>query len=92
MLEGQMRTPYFPVNFEDAPARRGFAQVTSERVKIGDVSVTPSFAGLTPGYAGVYQVNVQLPLNLPTKIYPLRVTAKGSSSDTQSVQVGSRNP
>jgi phosphoribosyl 1,2-cyclic phosphodiesterase len=39
VLEGQMRTPYFPVNFEDVPARLGFAQVKSERVKIGDVSV-----------------------------------------------------
>jgi phosphoribosyl 1,2-cyclic phosphodiesterase len=39
VLEGQMRTPYFPVNFADVPARLNFAQLKSERVKIGNVSV-----------------------------------------------------
>lgn len=39
VLEGQMRTPYFPVNFADASARLSFAQMKSERVKIGDISV-----------------------------------------------------
>lgn len=31
------------------------------QVRIDDVSLTPSFAGLSPGFAGLYQVNVQLP-------------------------------
>ncbi|MCU1337312.1 MAG: hypothetical protein JWO19_2893 [Bryobacterales bacterium] len=39
VLEGQMGTPYFPVNFADVSARVRFAQMKSERVKIGDVSV-----------------------------------------------------
>ena len=39
MLEGQMRTPYFPVSLADVSARLSFAQMKSERVKIGDVSV-----------------------------------------------------
>ena len=39
VLEGQMRTPYFPVNFADVSARVGFSQLKSERLKIGDVSV-----------------------------------------------------
>jgi len=34
-----MRAPYFPVNFADAGARLSFAQMKSERVKIGDVTV-----------------------------------------------------
>jgi phosphoribosyl 1,2-cyclic phosphodiesterase len=39
VLEGQMQTPYFPVNLADAGARVTFRQMQSERIKIGDVSV-----------------------------------------------------
>ena len=38
-LEGQMRAPYFPVSLADAGAQLSFAQMRSERVQIGDVSV-----------------------------------------------------
>ena len=34
-------------------------------VTIGGVPVTPSFAGLAPGWVGLYQVNVQVPANAP---------------------------
>jgi phosphoribosyl 1,2-cyclic phosphodiesterase len=39
ILEAQMRSPYFPVSLADAPAQLRFAQLKSERVKIGGVSV-----------------------------------------------------
>jgi len=39
ILEGQMRTPYFPVSLGDVPARLRFLQMRSERVKLGEVSV-----------------------------------------------------
>jgi phosphoribosyl 1,2-cyclic phosphodiesterase len=39
ILEGQMRTPYFPVNLADVSARLRFEQMKSERVKLGEVSV-----------------------------------------------------
>jgi uncharacterized protein (TIGR03437 family) len=62
-------------------------------VQIGDTTqVTPDFAGLTPGFVGVYQVNVKVPLNLPPKIYPLRVTVKGNVSNSQNIQVQARIP
>jgi uncharacterized protein (TIGR03437 family) len=62
-------------------------------VQIGDATqVTPDFAGLTPGFVGVYQVNVKVPLSLPPNIYPLRVTVKGNVSNAQNVQVRARNP
>jgi uncharacterized protein (TIGR03437 family) len=61
-------------------------------VDFGDVTLPPTPAVLTPGLAGVYQVNVMVPLDLPTKVYPLRVVEKGRPSNTQSVQVQSRTP
>jgi uncharacterized protein (TIGR03437 family) len=60
-------------------------------VQIGDTaSATPSFAGLTPGFYGLYQVNVVVPQNLPPKVYPVRVSVKGNASNSQNIQV--RNP
>ena len=56
-------------------------------VQMGDVSLTPLFAGLTPGLAGVYQVNVVVPADLPSRVYTLRVVAKGNSSNVMNVQV-----
>jgi uncharacterized protein (TIGR03437 family) len=66
--------------------------VNSVEVDFGDVTLPPTPAVLTPGLAGVYQVNVMVPLDLPTKVYPLRVVEKGRPSNTQSVQVQSRTP
>ncbi|MGI8745770.1 MAG: MBL fold metallo-hydrolase [Bryobacteraceae bacterium] len=38
-LEGQMSTPYFPVNFEFLAARRNFARIHGEAVRFGSLSV-----------------------------------------------------
>jgi uncharacterized protein (TIGR03437 family) len=52
------------------------------RVNIAGVDLTPSYAGLTPGTAGVYQVNIPLPLNLAaTPAAPLYITAAGQASN-----------
>jgi hypothetical protein len=74
----------------DAPLCRALAQVT---VQIGGATVTPDFAGLTPRFVGVYQVNVKVPLDLaaagPAGL-PLRLAAKGSFSNSTSLQVANR--
>jgi uncharacterized protein (TIGR03437 family) len=50
-------------------------------VTIGGVGATPSFAGLTPGYLGLYQINVPVPANLPAGAQnQLVVTIGGASS------------
>jgi len=48
-------------------------------VQIGATTpITPDFAGLTPGFVGLYQVNVHIPLDLPPMAYLLRVSEKGN--------------
>lgn len=43
-------------------------------VLVGGVPVTPSFAGQAPGYPGVNQINITIPLNAPTgNAVPLQV-------------------
>ncbi len=42
-------------------------------VVIDNTAVTPSYAGLAPGFAGLYQVNAVLPAGLPPGTHTLRV-------------------
>jgi uncharacterized protein (TIGR03437 family) len=67
--------------------------LTTVMVDIGtNTLVAPLFSGLTPGLAGVYQVSIILPPDLPTNIYPLRVLAQGSPSNIEPIQVRARVP
>ncbi len=49
-------------------------------VTIAGRSATTSFAGLAPGYAGLYQINVTVPADAPSGDDPVIVTADGISS------------
>jgi len=74
-----------------APASPLLSVVIPVTVNFGSVTMTPSFAGLTPGFAGVYQVNVAVP-NLTTNTYPVRVVAEGNVSNSMNVPVQGRTP
>ena len=58
----------------DAPVREGAAAPSSPlartlvqpQVFVGGVLAPIFFAGLTPGFVGLYQVNAQLPADAPT--------------------------
>ena len=54
-LDGQMASPYFPVNFEFLPAKRSCVQVRERTVRYGDLSVT-SFPMNHPQGAYGYRV------------------------------------
>jgi uncharacterized protein (TIGR03437 family) len=53
---------------------------------INNQSVDIAFAGLTPGFVGLAQVNLKIP-NLAPGNYPLVVTVKGEKSNTATVTV-----
>ena len=61
---------------------------TAVTVSIGGIQVTPTFAGLSPGYVGLYQVNVQVPSGVePGDAVPLVITQGGVNSNTVTVAV-----
>lgn len=60
------------------------------RVELGNTVLVPSYAGLSPGFAGLYQVDVQVPANFPSGTYTLRIVAgTGSRSNAVSLTVQS---
>ncbi len=66
-----------------SPLSRVTSQVTAT---IGGQSATLLFAGLAPGFAGVYQVNVTVPQLQPGD-YPLTITVGGVASNTGTISV-----
>jgi len=49
-------------------------------VTLGGVNCELQFAGLAPGFAGIYQVNIRIPGGLPAGSQELVVTAGGVRS------------
>jgi uncharacterized protein (TIGR03437 family) len=64
------------------PASTTSLQPTSPNpatASIGGINAPVSFSGLTPGFVGLYQVNVQVPANLPS-FAPLVISIGGISA------------
>jgi uncharacterized protein (TIGR03437 family) len=73
-----------------APAPSGSLAETTYPVSvtIGGVPATPSFAGLAPGWVGLYQVNVQVPANAPTgDAVPVTLSVGGAVSNQVTIAV-----
>ena len=50
-------------------------------IDIGGVKGIVEFAGLTPGFIGLYQINVRLPGFVPTGLeVPLKITQGGNET------------
>jgi uncharacterized protein (TIGR03437 family) len=61
---------------------------TAVTVSIGGIPVPAAFAGLSPGFVGLYQVNIQVPSGVqPGDAVPLIITQAGVSSNTVTVAV-----
>jgi len=62
-------------------------------VSIGGLPAMVSFAGLAPGYAGLYQVNAQVPAGIaPSDAVPVVITQGGARSNTATIAIGSGTP
>jgi uncharacterized protein (TIGR03437 family) len=46
-----------------------------------------SYAGLAPGFAGLYQVNVQIPAGTPSGVQSLQLVAGGASSNAVTIGI-----
>jgi uncharacterized protein (TIGR03437 family) len=55
--------------------------------KIGSLDATVSFAGLTPGYIGLAQMNIVVPATLGPGVYPLTITIDGQTSNSATIAV-----
>ena len=58
------------------------------QVSVGNIAAQVTFSGLAPGFAGLYQVNVQIPAGVaPGSAVPVILTSAGVSSNTATIVV-----
>jgi adhesin/invasin len=62
--------------------------VAVPQVTIGNMAAPVTFSGLAPGFAGLYQVNAQVPAGVPAgNIVPVTLAVNGVSSNTVTITV-----
>ena len=80
---GRLRTPLatgeIPLSANEA--------LSKPTVTLNGAAVTVLYAGVTPGYVGLYQVNIQVPPALRPGTYPLRITQNGVASNLATLTV-----
>jgi uncharacterized protein (TIGR03437 family) len=54
---------------------------------IGGIAATPSFAGLAPTFVGLYQINVEIPPNVPTGTQNIVLVVNGLASKPVSISI-----
>ncbi len=72
------------------PSTQLFSTASPVEVKVGALSLTPIFAGLAPGYVGLYQVVVQMPADMRSGSYPLQLSVRTAGSNRVNVNVHGR--
>lgn len=65
-----------------------YQTVFTPSVTVGSVPATIFFSGLAPGFAGLYQVNLQIPSGAPTgDDVPVTITMPNGRSDTVTIAI-----
>jgi uncharacterized protein (TIGR03437 family) len=71
-----------------APLSPLFQTTAKVTARIGGVDAPVRFAGLAPTFAGLYQINVQVPPGVvPGSAIPLKISAAGAGSNTVTIVV-----
>jgi minor extracellular serine protease Vpr len=65
---------------EPTPLPPPLANTGTATVTIGNIAAHVDFSGLSPGWVGLYQVNVDVPSNAPTGLQPIMVSIGGVDS------------
>ncbi len=66
----------------DGQAGNGQSTTALPHVGIGGIDSVVSFAGLAPGFVGLYQINVQIPESLSPGNQPVSIMLAGHASNT----------
>ncbi len=61
--------------------------VSTPVVNIGGIPASVAFSGLAPGFIGLYQVNVQVPMGVPSGTQPVQIIMNGVPSNTVTAAV-----
>ncbi len=63
---------------ETGNATDGLTTVTGNvQVNIGGQPATVDFAGMAPGFVGLYQINVRVPAGIPSGEVPVEISVDG---------------
>jgi len=77
-----------PADGAASPAGKALATITAQiEVGIDDHFAIPSFAGLAPGFVGLYQVDVQVPSGLPGPSATVTLVVNGVTASTMTIAV-----
>ena len=63
-----------------------YQTIATPSVTIASVSAPVLFSGLTPGFAGLYQIDIQVPAGISGDDLPIIVTQAGAT-DTRTVSI-----
>jgi uncharacterized protein (TIGR03437 family) len=93
---GSTIVAYFTGSGPVAPAAKDGTPLRSDTLtwatsaysaQIGSATATVSFAGLTPTYIGLGQMNIVVPSTLSPGVYPLTITIDGQASNSATIAV-----
>jgi uncharacterized protein (TIGR03437 family) len=79
-VNGMGPVDHQPPSGEPTPLPPPLANTGTATVTIGNIAAHVDFSGMSPGWVGLYQVNVDVPSNAPTGLQPIVVSIGGVDS------------